>query len=207
MRRRTGALRALLALAALALLAVVNWWLLRSPAPVPSMARPDQQRIDYALADFHGRFFNQDGGLTLDVRGPSLRHDARTRTAEIDNPRFVLTAAGNTWQGASERAHIERDADQLVLVGNVELSSPQARGLLQVTTEHLVFKRELQQLHAPVPARIEQGGNELMGGTLTIWLNDERLELGNDVHAILRDDAGAGNSESGKRADRAGHGR
>jgi len=178
---------------AVVVLVLVNAWLRPfRPPPEPDPVQREE-RINYALSDFDARFFNGDGELTLEVRGPLLEHGAETRVATIQNPRFRIDPNRSNWSGRAERAEIQRDSQTLRLDGAVRLESPHPRGEIIATSERMHYDHPSATLHSPVPAHIEQAGTELSGGTLTVWINDQRMELHHDVHAIYR----AGTSRPG----------
>jgi len=181
-RRRYWLLSAL----ALAVLVAGNWWLNQTwqpdPAP-PENVRPD---IDYALGDFEAQFFDADGTLTLDIAGPRLEHDAVTREARIREPRFVIDPADQAWAGTSELALIDRDSRRLELQGTVRITKLHPRGTIRIESDEVQYDRGDATLHSPGTAVMRQAGTELTGGSLTAWIDEERMELDQDVNAIYR---------------------
>jgi len=171
---------------ALAVLAAGNWWLNRERRPEPPPVDPVAEHIDYALDDFHATFFDQHGTPTLDLSGPRLTHDARTRIAHIESPDFVIRQGPAEWRGSAARARGEREPRVLELEGNVHVERPHPNGRIVIESAMLRYDRAASTLHSPATAHLRQGGNELVGGTLTAWIDDERMELSNDVHAIYR---------------------
>ncbi len=179
-------LRVLLAVAALLAIIALNAGLQRwlMPAPTPSAAGPAE--INYALDDFEARFFDAKGRQTVRVAGPRLEHVALSREALIARPDFVIDPDGEPWTGSAEQARIERDSQVLRLESRVRVKREHPRGRLHIETERLDYDHPARRLHSPVPALLEQAGNSLSGGTLTIWIDDERMELHENVHAIYR---------------------
>ena len=179
-------LQALLVTAALISIIALNAWLQRwlEPGPEPGATGPAE--INYALDDFEARFFNARGEQTVRVAGPRLEHGARSREALIANPSFVIDPDGKPWTGTADQARIERDSQILRLESRVHVEQTHPRGTLRIETERLDYDHPARRLHSPVPARLEQAGNSLSGGTLTVWIDDERMELHEDVHAIYR---------------------
>lgn len=176
----------LLALAVLAAAAAGNWWLDRAVQPqIEPTARSDQ-RIDYALENFRAAFFDEDGRLTLRVAGPRLEHDAVARVVGVTDPTFEIEPEVQGWKGRSDRGIIDRDARRLTLDGGVEMQRPHPRGELFVESERLVYDEANATVHSPGPAQVAQAGNLLTGGTLTVWIDQERMELTRDAHAIYR---------------------
>lgn len=177
-------LQLLLATAALigiiALNAGLQRWL--EPQTLPGATRAAE--INYALDDFEARFFNADGAQTVRIAGPRLEHSASSRQAVITSPRFIIDPDGEPWTGTADQARIERDAQILRLQSRVHIEREHPRGTLRIEGERIDYDQPAQRLHAPLPARLEQAGNSLSGGTLTVWIDDQRMELHDDVHAI-----------------------
>lgn len=176
----------LLAALGLAVLVTGNWWLNRAwqpEPPVPETVAPD---IDYALGDFEAQFFDAEGTLTLNVAGPRLEHDAVTRRARIPAPRFVIDPADQAWAGTADLALVDRDSRRLTLQGTVRIEKPHPRGTIRIESDEIQYDRGDATLYSPGPAHMRQDGTELTGGTLTAWIDEERMELDQDVHAIYR---------------------
>jgi len=176
----------LLAVIALAALVTGNWWLNQAFQPEPPAPENVQPDIDYALGDFEAQFFDAQGTLTLDVAGPSLEHDAVTREARIPQPRFVIDPDEQAWAGTADLALVQRDSRRLTLQGTVRIEKPHPRGTIRIETDEMHYDRGAATLYSPGPAVMRQDGTELTGGTLTAWIDEERMELDQDVHAIYR---------------------
>jgi len=176
----------LLSILTVAALVAGNWWLGSAWQPKRPAAPAEVQRIDYALSDFRARLRDADGVLTLDISGPRLEHDARTREVWITKPRFVIDPAGQAWKGRAERALIDREARQLLLYDQVRIHRPHPRGTIRIYSDEMHYDRAAGRVFSPGPAQMEQAGTELTGGTLVAWIDDEIMELDRDVHAIYR---------------------
>ena len=196
-RRRTW----WLASAALVLAVVANWWLgQRSEGDRAALERPPVP-FDYALSDFDAVLYDDAGRVTLRVAGPRLEHDPETRTAVLLEPRFEVPGNAGDWQGRSERGRLARDDDRLELVGDVVLARPDPRGEIRIETARLAYDRTDATLRSPAEVRFTQAGTELVGGTLVYLLNDDRVELQDDVHAIYRDADPAADAGASRRGD------
>jgi lipopolysaccharide export system protein LptC len=171
---------------ALAALVAGNWWMNRVLAPEMDSIPPGDSRIDYALRDFRAAFFDAEGQESLRVAGPSLDHDAVSLQAVIDSPNFVLEPDSGNWTGRSHRGVIQRDAERVTLSGDVRMSRPDRRGPLRIESERVIYDRPSGSARSPGPVRVEQAGDRLTGGSLELWIDDERMELSEDVHAIYR---------------------
>ncbi|MGK7295569.1 MAG: LPS export ABC transporter periplasmic protein LptC [Candidatus Wenzhouxiangella sp. M2_3B_020] len=189
MSRRRQWLAGLVALAALV---AGNWWLGRSIEPEPPAVQPVDERIDYALDEFSAEFFDADGASTLRVAGPRLTHDAVSREIGILAPTFEIGASDQPWRGRAETGRVIRDADRLILRGDVVLQRSHRRGPVTVESRLLAYDRDAATVTSPGPARMRQNGTELAGGTLTVWVDEERMEFRQDAHAIYRNPIAAG---------------
>ena len=176
----------LLASFTLALLLAGQWWLSRSDDQQGLQTALQDQPIDYALTDFTAEFFNEQGELDLIVQAPRLEHRADTRQAHIREPVFTLASQQPGWHGRAETALIDRNSQQMELTGRVIARQAHPQGEIRVESEHIRYDRNRQDLHSPGAARISQAGTELRGGTLTVWLNEQRAELENDVQGTYR---------------------
>ena len=187
----------LLASLTLVLLLAGQWWLNRSDDQRSAPIALQNQPIDYALTDFTAEFFNDQGELDLIVQAPRLEHRADTRQAHITEPVFTLTGQQPSWRGQAETGLIDRTLEQMELSGRVIARQAHPDGEIRVESDHIRYDRNRQDLHSPGPARISQAGTELRGGTLTVWLNEQRAELENDVQGTYRTMLGGTADESG----------
>lgn len=187
MKRRVFAAAALALLAAL----MVRWWW---PAGVPETDRPSppDPRFDYVLGDFHARFYDDKGHLDLELRGPRLEHTEAARQALIIDPDFRIRSDDAVWDGHARSALLQRESDHLTLERDVVVTRPHPRGPVTIRSERIDYDRAAGRIHAPDRARVTQAGTELTGGTLTVWIEDERMELDNHVEAIYRPGGAAG---------------
>lgn len=185
----------------LVLLAAGNLWLHGGRRSEPPPGDPLAEPIDYALGDFRATFFDAEGIATLDLSGPRLTHNARTRVASIESPEFVIRQADARWHGSAREGRVRRDPRVLELHGGVRVERPHPDGPIVIESEQLVYDRAASTLHSPVRTTIRQGGNELVGGTLTAWIDDERMELSKDVHAIYRGGVAGSDRRPGRGAD------
>ena len=176
----------LLAATTLILLIAGQWWLNRSDDQTTAPIALQNQAIDYALTDFTAEFFNTDGELDLIIQAPRLEHRADTRQAHIDAPAFTLAKHEPVWRGTAATALIDRNLEQLELAGQILVRQAHPNGEIQVQSDLIRYDRGGAIMHSPGPARISQPGTELRGDTLTVWLNEQRAELENDVQGIYR---------------------
>ncbi|MDX1626036.1 MAG: LPS export ABC transporter periplasmic protein LptC [Wenzhouxiangellaceae bacterium] len=172
-----------LAVATLLALVGVQWWLADGDRDAAVAVDPGAPRIDYALVDFELRTFDERGRPDLRLSGPELRHEATTRTAIARAPSFELA---DGWSGSARRATLDREAGRIRLTGNVLLQRPHPRGTVFVESEEMIVDRPAGTIVSPGAARIEQAGTNLTGGTLTVRVDEQRMELDNHVEAIYR---------------------
>ena len=187
-RKRTWLAASLVLVLAL----VGNWWLTRTDLAGSDANNRAPATFDYALSDFDAVLFDADGRISMRVSGPRLEHDPETRAARLIQPRFVLPGDEADWAGRADNGLIERNDETLTLLGNVEATRPHPRGQVVIEAQRLDHDRRTAQLTSDRPVRVRQAGDELSGGTLVYFMNDDRVELEHDVHAIFRDGA-AGN--------------
>ncbi|MDT8409465.1 MAG: LPS export ABC transporter periplasmic protein LptC [Wenzhouxiangellaceae bacterium] len=190
-----------IAIATLVLLLARNWWLGESASPPDSPESLPDRRTDYVLSDFDAQFLDANGRLEFSVRGPLLEHDAVTRQARITRPEFAIDPNGEKWSGNADWALLKRASDQLQLFGSAVIEKPHPRGLILIRSEQLDYDRNTATLHSPETAHMQQAGSELTGGTLTVWINDERMELEDHVHAIYRAADAVANPVAGQPLD------
>ncbi len=180
----------LLSIAIVALVAVwvVGWWLAlneRSDVPSPET----QAAYDYVLTDYRIQRIGEDGRLILELSGPRLAQLAATERIEITSPVFTIEPAGANWRGRAESAELLRDVDELVLRGNVILTHPHQRGEVRVESEQVHYLANRRTAFSPGLARVTQAGTELSGGTLSVHLDQQRIEFANEVQGLYRDDS------------------
>ena len=175
----------LLAALTLALIVLAQWLHNRSDDTIQAPQVLNDQTIDYALTDFTAEFFNAEGELDLFVEAPRLEHRADTRQALINQPSFTLPNQQPVWQGSAQQGQIERDSEQLQLIGNFVARQAHPNGEIQVESDRIRYDRSDQILHSPGPARISQTGTDLRGDTLTVWLHEQRAELNHDVQGTF----------------------
>lgn len=193
--------RTWLAASAVLVLALIgNWWLTRTDSGEDRGDGRATATFDYALSEFDAVLFDEAGQISMKVSGPRLEHDPETRNARLIQPRFVLPAEEADWNGRADHGLIVRNDQTLTLLGNVEATRPHPRGQLLIEAQRLDHDRIAGQLTSDQPVRVSQAGSELTGGTLVYFLNDDRVELEDDVHAIYRD-AVAGRDDD-RRAER-----
>ncbi|MEM1082017.1 MAG: LPS export ABC transporter periplasmic protein LptC [Pseudomonadota bacterium] len=180
--------RSLWLLAALTLILAVGsqWWFNRSQPAGSSMQNLSGQPIDYALSEFRAEFYSPEAALELIIEAPRLEHLDQQRQAIIHQPRFELLSQQPPWLGSAQTALIDREHQWLDMTATVVLRQRHAKGEILVQSEHIRYDRSRQQLHSPESAQISQAGTELHGGTLTLWLDEQRAELNNDVQGIFR---------------------
>ena len=79
----------LASIAALVLVLGIRWQFPDDRSDRISADLPDP-RFDYTLTEFTASFRNETGQLQLILSGPRLEHDAASRVATIQNPKFHM---------------------------------------------------------------------------------------------------------------------
>lgn len=169
---------------ALVLVFVVRWQFpddrsSRITAPLPDT------RFDYTLTDFQARFRDAQGTLELELAGPRLEHDAATRIATIRSPTFHIDPEGADWQGRADRGLLLRDADELVLEGNVQMEHVSANGPVTITTDRLHHHASRRTIEADSTVEMTQPGSFIRAGSLIIRLDDDTVEFFDHVQGEL----------------------
>lgn len=193
-RRKTW----LAAIVALVLALTANWWLGQQAEPGPGSAAREGIAFDYALSDFNAEFFDEPGIRSMTLSGTRMEHNPISRIAQVTEPRFTITADDGPWSGHARRGMLERESGRFRLFDEVELDKPHPRGTLRVRTNQLDYAQPEAIVRSPGPATLTQAGTELVGGTLTVYLNDEQVELENNVKATYRS-AGRASDDRGNR--------
>lgn len=174
----------LAAVGALVLVLLVRWQFPddRSNRITPKLPDP---RFDYTLTDFQARFHDENGELELLLSGPRLEHDATSRIATIQTPDFHIQPQTANWLGQSEQALLLRDADELILEGNVVLEHPGPDGQLTIVTERLRHSIGQRTIEAPASAEMRGPDTFIQAGRVVIRLDDETLEFFDNVQGEL----------------------
>ncbi|TVS10975.1 MAG: LPS export ABC transporter periplasmic protein LptC [Wenzhouxiangella sp.] len=178
---------------ALVLVFLVRWQFPddRSVRIAPTL--PDT-RFDYSLFDFRASFRAADGRVELLVSGPRLEHDSATRVATLFEPDFHIEPDGVNWSGRADRAELLREADEMVLAGNVVLEHPAPTGMVRITTERLHHHARERTIQSLSPVEMHQAGSFVQAGRMLIRLDDDTVEFSDHVQGELhpgRSDAGA----------------
>jgi LPS export ABC transporter protein LptC len=178
-------LRFLLAsVAALVLVFAIRWQFPDDRGNRISADLPDP-RFDYTLTDFTASFRNEDGKLELILSGPRLEHDAATRVASIQSPSFQIDPEGHDWHGQANQALLIRDADELLLEGNVLLEHRKADGTVQITSDQLRHPVGQRTIESPGPALLRGPDAFMQAGRMTVRLDDDTVEFFDHVQGEL----------------------
>ncbi|MFP4208941.1 MAG: LPS export ABC transporter periplasmic protein LptC [Wenzhouxiangella sp.] len=169
---------------ALILVFIARWQFPDDRSSRISANLPDP-RFDYALTDFEARFSDRDGEIELLLSGPRLEHDAATRTATLRTPEFHIEPGAANWLGRAERGQLLRDADEMVLEGNVVLEHPAADGMVRIKTERLHHRVGQRTIEAPGPVEMTGPGTFIRAGRLQIRLDDDTVEFFDHVQGEL----------------------
>jgi LPS export ABC transporter protein LptC len=174
----------LAAAAALVLVLLVRWQFPddRSSRITPSLPDP---RFDYTLTDFQARFHDEGGQLELILSGPRLEHDATSKVATVESPNFHIQPEAANWLGQAEQGLLLREADELVLEGDVVLEHPGPDGPLKIFTQRLRHSIGQRTIEAPMPTEMRGPDSFIQAGRVVIRLDDETLEFFDNVQGEL----------------------
>ena len=106
----------------LGLLAALSWVLARPGAEED--ARPMEgldTQLNYALFDFKGRVFNEQGETRLRIQAPLLRSDAATGIGTVQEPDIRIQQDDEEWYITAESAVIAADHENITMSGEVRL--------------------------------------------------------------------------------------
>ena len=174
----------LASIAALVLVLAIRWQFPDDRSNRISADLPDP-RFDYTLTEFTASFRNEDGELELVLSGPRLEHDAATRVATIQSPSFHIDPEGSDWHGQANQALLIRDADELLLEGNVLLEHVGAEGALQITSDQLRHPVGQRTIESPGPALLRGPDASIQAGRIVVRLDDDTVEFFDHVQGEL----------------------
>lgn len=174
----------LAAIGSLILVLAVRWQFPddRSDRITPNLPDP---RFDYTLTNFEASFHDENGQIELLLSGPRLEHDAASRIATIQAPNFHLQPQAADWRGQAEHGLLLRDADELVLEGNVTLKHPGPDGPLTIITDQLRHQVGQRTIEAPGMTQLRGPDTFIQAGRVKIRLDDETVEFFDNVQAEL----------------------
>ncbi len=174
----------LASIAALVVVLAIRWQFPDDRSHRISADLPDP-RFDYTLTEFTASFRNETGQLQLILSGPRLEHDAVSRVATIQNPKFHIEPDDADWHGSADQARLLRNTDELLLEGNVLMEHDAVDGAVQVTSEQLRHAVGQRTIESPGPAQLRDPASFLRAGRITVRLDDDTVEFFDHVQGEL----------------------
>ncbi|HZP65660.1 MAG TPA: LPS export ABC transporter periplasmic protein LptC [Rudaea sp.] len=185
MERRT--IFTIFVLAVLALTSQVAVWVFRPHDQVPAFIGPP--RSDYTLADFSIDALDDTGKLSFTVRGPRLTHKEDDGSVYVDTPDYVIVDnAGNTWNGKSEAAWVNKDGTIMRLEGHVVMHRQATTKVkpADIVTSDLTTWPKDKKMETAAPVTMTDPDSILSGTGMKSDLGLKVLELFANVHSILQ---------------------
>lgn len=168
----------------LAALAALSWLFARQQpeVSVDPVARPNV-KLNYALYDFRGRLLGDDGQISLQIRSPELRNDARSGIGTIDAPEIRIRQETDHWLITAESAVISPDREVVTLAGDVYLSrrGAEADRLLEIDSSDVVLNVTPRTARTEAPVRIRERGDRLEAIGMRLDMINDTFELLSDV--------------------------
>lgn len=182
--RRSLALIAILALAAIGTWLLIQWL---TPPPKPNeMVGPP--RSGYTVTDFSLDALDDDGSPSFHLKAPYLARREGDNSLYVNAPKFIIVGSdGADWHGTSQYAWINADNTLLKLIGKVDMLRPATAKTTaaQVHTSDATVWTKDKRMASAAPSVIQQTGSILRGTGMKADLNTHSLELLADVHATL----------------------
>jgi LPS export ABC transporter protein LptC len=176
-------------LAALALLAVLSWWLASerdsTPPPRP-VAAPAE--LGYYLRDATIEETDPDGRLLLHLETNRIDEDPRTGEAALGPLTASYTRHGSfPWLLSADTGQLSADGRALTLRGHVALAASPgaAAGALagaRMETTELAVDAATSEANTDAPVRIELGTKSVTATGMRADLKQQRLWLQSAVH-------------------------
>jgi len=164
--------------AALVLVSLAAWQLLRRPPPAPVA-----DRSEYVLRDYELVVLDDAGAEAFTVTGPHLFREPGARSLLLEQPRFAFPSGQGRWTARSETAWVSPGADEVQLRDRVEMTGPANPSGLRTrfATERLsVFPKE-ERAATDQRVTVAQGDSILEGLGLAVDMQAKRFQLQNDV--------------------------
>lgn len=168
------------------LLAALSWILARPGAD--DDARPMEgldTRLNYALFDFSGRLYGDEGDIRLRIQAPLLRSDAATGIGTVQQPDIRIQQDDEEWYITAELAVVAADREQINMSGEVTLvrTNVATGEQLDIATRDLLLNVTPRTASTDSSVRIRQAGNRLDAVGMRLDMINDRVELLSEVRA------------------------
>lgn len=170
----------------LGLLAALSWVLARPGAEED--AKPMEgldTRLNYALFDFRGRVFNEQGETRLRIEAPLLRSDAATGIGTVQEPDIRIQQEDEEWYITAESAVIAADHENITMSGAVRLvrTNVATGERLDIDTRDVLLNVTPRTAETDSSVHIRQAGSRLDAVGMRLDMINDRVELLSEVRA------------------------
>lgn len=183
--------RTLQGIAVVGVLAAVSFWLNRDTAPEgPSVIAGLDTRLNYALQDFEGYYYDEQGRIAGKVTSPRLANDAETGIGQIEQPRFEVVHEGRRWTILSTLATVTPDRAHVVFSGPVDMFSrePGQGDEVTIRTSDVTLDIDPRMAYSDREITILEGPNSLNARGFQLDMTTDQFQLDQQVmgHYVLQ---------------------
>lgn len=173
-----GLLNLGLGAAAVVLVGLAAWQLLRRPPPAPVA-----DRSDYVLRDYELVVLDDAGQESFTVTGPHLYREPGARSLLLEQPRFAFPSDEGRWNARSDTAWVSPGAEEVQLRDQVEMVGPATPSgqRTRFATERLSVFPHQERAASGQRVTVTQGDSILRGDGLAVDMQAKRFQLQNDV--------------------------
>ncbi len=159
---------------------------IQTPDPVPST----RTSLDYYLNHFSTAQLNEAGHLKSFIRGEYAEHSLATKNTLVRDFLFASSGTHNSFQGKSEFADFNDDANQLILRQNAIInripSSLRADEVpTKLSSEHLIFSQYPEKIISETSVEIEQGTRKIHAKSMLYDSDEQKMRLTGNVVAKI----------------------
>ncbi len=169
-----------------ALLAGLSWILARPGAD--EVAGPMEgldTGLNYALFDFSGRLFNDEGLVRLEIESPVLRSNAASGIGTVEQPNIRIQQEQEEWYITAESAVITADREQVTLAGDVKLMrrNTVTGDVLDIATRDVLLNITPRTASTDAAVNIRADRDRLDAVGMRLDIINDRVELLSEVRA------------------------
>ena len=172
--------RTIKGIAILASLALLSWFLARSPDTTDSgpLANLDT-RLNYALVDFSADFLDEKGKLSVQLQAPFLKNTAATGIGTVNQPDMRIRQGADLWHIVSESAIITSDREFISMIGEVKMTrkNRQTGETLYIETRDALLNVTPRIATSDSAVRLLQDGDQLDAVGLKLDMLNNSYEL------------------------------
>jgi lipopolysaccharide export system protein LptC len=173
-----------LALATLAALAALTWWLLQIATPLAAAPGAPRHLPDYYFSGPRIVRFDAAGRIELDVTAERAVHYADDDSVALEALSVAYRAPeGDAWRMTAERGTAPASGEVITLDGAVAVARAQTDGGtgLELRTERVTLDTRTRVLEAPGAVELVDAGTHVTALGLVADLANDRIRLGRRV--------------------------